>query len=80
MAAIREAGFRAIIRNRPDGEGADQPNFEEIEAAARLSGNGPGLPAVLPAVLSPAMLRKLTGRITLFLFDIESCHRRRSFT
>ena len=34
MAAIKDAGFRAIICNRPDGEGADQPSFEEIEAAA----------------------------------------------
>ena len=38
VAAIRDAGFRAIICNRPDGEGADQPNFEEIEAAARAAG------------------------------------------
>ncbi|MFO7758294.1 MAG: TIGR01244 family sulfur transferase, partial [Roseovarius sp.] len=38
MAGIRDAGFRAIICNRPDGEGADQPNFEEIEAAATAAG------------------------------------------
>jgi sulfide:quinone oxidoreductase len=38
VAAIRDAGFRAIICNRPDGEGADQPNFEEIEAAAKSAG------------------------------------------
>ncbi|WP_299507956.1 bifunctional protein tyrosine phosphatase family protein/NAD(P)/FAD-dependent oxidoreductase [uncultured Roseobacter sp.] len=38
MAAIKEAGFRAIICNRPDGEGADQPSFEEIEAAAKAVG------------------------------------------
>jgi sulfide:quinone oxidoreductase len=38
VAAIRDAGFRAIICNRPDGEGADQPNFEEIEAAAKALG------------------------------------------
>ena len=38
LAAIREAGFRAVICNRPDGEGADQPNFDEIEAAARAAG------------------------------------------
>ncbi len=38
VAAIRDAGFRAIICNRPDGEGADQPNFEEIEAAAKAAG------------------------------------------
>ena len=38
MGAIRDAGFRAIICNRPDGEGADQPSFEEIEAAAKAEG------------------------------------------
>ncbi|MEO1205091.1 MAG: TIGR01244 family sulfur transferase [Pseudomonadota bacterium] len=38
VAAIKEAGFRAIICNRPDGEGVDQPNFEEIETAARAVG------------------------------------------
>ncbi len=38
VALIAEAGYRAIICNRPDGEGADQPNFEEIEAAAKLAG------------------------------------------
>ena len=38
MAAIIDAGFRAIICNRPDGEGADQPGFEEIEAAAKAAG------------------------------------------
>jgi len=38
MAAIKEAGFRAIICNRPDGEGADQPSFEEIEKAAKTAG------------------------------------------
>ena len=38
IAAIKEAGFRAIICNRPDGEGVDQPSFEEIEAAAKKVG------------------------------------------
>jgi len=38
IPAIVEAGYRAIICNRPDGEGADQPNFEEIEAAAKAAG------------------------------------------
>ncbi len=38
LAAIKAAGFRAVICNRPDGEGSDQPNFEEIEAAARAEG------------------------------------------
>jgi sulfide:quinone oxidoreductase len=38
LAAIKAAGFRAVICNRPDGEGADQPGFEEIETAARAEG------------------------------------------
>ncbi|MDG1282379.1 MAG: TIGR01244 family sulfur transferase [Pseudorhodobacter sp.] len=38
MEAIKAAGFRAIICNRPDGDGADQPSFEEIETAARNAG------------------------------------------
>ncbi len=38
MAAIKDAGLRAIVCNRPDGEGADQPSFEEIEAAAQAVG------------------------------------------
>jgi sulfide:quinone oxidoreductase len=34
VRAIAEAGFRAIVCNRPDGEGPDQPVFEEIERRA----------------------------------------------
>ena len=32
---LAELGYRSIICNRPDGEGADQPTFEEIETAAK---------------------------------------------
>jgi sulfide:quinone oxidoreductase len=38
LAAIRAAGYRAIICNRPDGEGSDQPTFVEIATAAREQG------------------------------------------
>jgi sulfide:quinone oxidoreductase len=38
LAAIRAAGYRTIVCNRPDGEGAGQPTFAEIEAAAREQG------------------------------------------
>ena len=34
LTDIAQLGFRSVICNRPDGEGADQPTFEEIEAAA----------------------------------------------
>ncbi|MCB1508074.1 MAG: TIGR01244 family phosphatase [Hyphomicrobiaceae bacterium] len=38
VEAAKAAGFRSIICNRPDGEGADQPTFEEIETAAKAAG------------------------------------------
>jgi sulfide:quinone oxidoreductase len=38
MEALAQAGFKAIICNRPDGEGPDQPSFKEIEAAAEHYG------------------------------------------
>jgi sulfide:quinone oxidoreductase len=38
VAALAKTGYRAIVCNRPDGEGADQPSFSEIEAAARTAG------------------------------------------
>jgi sulfide:quinone oxidoreductase len=38
VPALAEAGYRAIVCNRPDGEGADQPSFKEIEAAAKKAG------------------------------------------
>jgi len=38
MDAIVKAGFCSIVCNRPDGEGADQSTFEEIEAAAKAKG------------------------------------------
>lgn len=38
VAALAAAGFRSIICNRPDGEGADQPSFAAIAAQARASG------------------------------------------
>jgi sulfide:quinone oxidoreductase len=38
VTALAAAGFKAIICNRPDGEGADQPSFPEIEVAAQAAG------------------------------------------
>ena len=38
VTEIVAAGFKSIICNRPDGEGADQPAFAEIEAAAKAAG------------------------------------------
>ncbi|HMB76544.1 MAG TPA: TIGR01244 family sulfur transferase [Kiloniellaceae bacterium] len=38
VAEIAAAGYKTIICNRPDGEGNDQPLFQEIEAAATAAG------------------------------------------
>jgi len=38
LAPIREAGFVAVVNNRPDAEAPDQPTSAEIEAAARAAG------------------------------------------
>ncbi len=38
MRAVAEAGFRSVICNRPDGEGADQPGYSELERAAKEQG------------------------------------------
>ncbi len=38
LKTLREAGFRSVICNRPDGEGADQASFDEIARAAHEQG------------------------------------------
>lgn len=38
IARIKALGFRSLICNRPDGEGADQPTFEEIDRSAKAAG------------------------------------------
>jgi sulfide:quinone oxidoreductase len=38
LKAIAEAGYKTVICNRPDGEGNDQPLFQEIEDAAKKAG------------------------------------------
>lgn len=38
VAGIAAQGFKSILGNRPDGEGADQPLFAEIEREARTCG------------------------------------------
>lgn len=38
IATVKAANFRAIICNRPDGESLGQPEFRDIEAAAKAAG------------------------------------------
>ncbi|MBA2126979.1 TIGR01244 family phosphatase [Hyphomicrobium methylovorum] len=52
VAEFASQGFKSIICNRPDKEGADQALFSEIEAAAKSSG------------LSARYIPVMTGKIT----------------
>ena len=38
IPAIKRAGFKALICNRPDDEAPDQPSFAAIKAAAETAG------------------------------------------
>ena len=38
LADVKSQGFGSIIVNRPDREGADQPSFEALRAAAEEAG------------------------------------------
>lgn len=38
LARLAAQGFKSIVCNRPDGEGADQPLFAEIAASAQVAG------------------------------------------
>lgn len=38
ITEITKQGFKTIFCHRPDGEGPDQPNFEEIDSAAKKEG------------------------------------------
>jgi uncharacterized protein (TIGR01244 family) len=38
IAQLKEMGFSAVACMRPDGEGWGQPNFAEIQAAAKAAG------------------------------------------
>ena len=38
MEKLAAQGIRSVVCNRPDGEGADQPTFAEVEEACRRHG------------------------------------------
>jgi sulfide:quinone oxidoreductase len=73
LQEIRDAGYRAIICNRPDGEGADQPTFDEIAAAAKDLGlEARYLPIVSGKVMDEdaaafgLLLRELPGPVLAY--------------
>ncbi|MCB1883030.1 MAG: TIGR01244 family phosphatase [Geminicoccaceae bacterium] len=53
VAAIKAAGVRTIVNNRPDGEAPGQPTGAEIEAAATAAGLAYVAVPVVPGGLFP---------------------------
>ena len=49
---LAEQGFRSIICNRPEGEAADQPTFDEIKAVAESLGIDFRYQPVLPGQIN----------------------------
>jgi len=92
MAEVAQAGFRAIICNRPDGEGADQPTFEEIEAEAEKHGlkvaylpivagkvrdeDATAFGAALTALPGPVLAYCRTGTRSATLWSLSQAERR----
>ncbi|HET6391045.1 TIGR01244 family sulfur transferase [Hyphomicrobium sp.] len=64
MADIAAQGFRSIICNRPDGEGADQPSFAEIEEAATAAGLRSRYVPVIPGKISELDLAQFTAALS----------------
>ncbi|MFO1107026.1 MAG: TIGR01244 family sulfur transferase [Amaricoccus sp.] len=70
---IAAGGFRAIVCNRPDGEGPDQPTSEEIAAAAAAAGLAFRYLPVTPGMVTDAdadafgtALRELPGPVLAY--------------
>ncbi|TMV91846.1 TIGR01244 family phosphatase [Thioclava sp. BHET1] len=73
LEAIAQAGYRSVICNRPDGEGADQPSFAEIEEAARAVGIEPAYQPITAGMVSDAdseafstLLMRLPGPVLAY--------------
>lgn len=70
---VRNLGFRSIICNRPDGEEAAQPTFDEIEAAATAIGMPARYIPIIPGRMSEtdasafrAALEELPGPVLAY--------------
>lgn len=61
MAAIKAAGYKSIICNRPDGESADQPTFSQIGAAAKAAGLTARYLPIVPGGVSSADSEAFAG-------------------
>lgn len=64
LPQIKAQGFRSIICNRPDGEGADQPTFEEIATAAKKLGLEMAYQPIVPGKIGDADVAEFDGLLT----------------
>ncbi|MGE5952331.1 MAG: TIGR01244 family sulfur transferase [Qipengyuania vulgaris] len=58
LATAKEAGFTTIVCNRPDGEKPDQPDAEEIRAAAEAAGLQFHYNPISPGGVTPDAVQK----------------------
>ncbi len=58
---LAEQGFKAVVCNRPDGEGPEQPSFAEIQAAAEAHGLEVRNVPVVSGQLTPADIAAFSG-------------------
>ncbi|WP_037502842.1 TIGR01244 family sulfur transferase [Sphingomonas jaspsi] len=66
VAAIQAMGFKAIVGNRPDGEGADQPDWAAIEQAAKAAGLATAYIPIAPGQMSDDQALAFRDAVTGF--------------
>ena len=64
MAAIKAAGYVAVINNRPDGEEFGQPSGEDVRAAAEAAGLAYYIVPVGPAGIGEAELDAMAAALS----------------
>jgi uncharacterized protein (TIGR01244 family) len=64
LEAVAEAGFKAIINNRPDGEAPDQPRGEDLAATAQRLGLAYRHIPVVSGQLSPSQVQAFKDAVT----------------
>lgn len=66
IADIRAMGFKAIVGNRPDGEGDDQPAWAEIEEAAAAAGLNTAYIPITPGQMGDEQALQFRAAVTGF--------------
>ena len=63
MAAIKAAGFRAIMCNRPDGEDWGQPAYDAVAEAARAEGLEARWVPVMGGMVTPEAVNEVRAAL-----------------